>query len=176
MTRKIKMLWGMSMAALALGAWAARPPLASAAGRMDAVARLSARVSLAQTGDVNRDLAEAASKGRTTTVQKLLDAGASPDARGAGGAPAIVLASKNGYADTVQALVAKNANLESTDATGSTALIVASNFGHERTVQALLGAGAKVNAKRRDGATALSLAQKHGFDEIVALLQAAGAK
>ena len=112
-------------------------------------------------------LAEAAAKGRTTTVQNLLAQGVSPDSRDANGTPAIVLAAKSGFADTVQALAKGNAQVNATANDGATALILAANGGHTKTVSALLEVGANANAKRKDGESALSLATKNKFDEIV---------
>lgn len=174
MTGRNALKWATGLA-LALGVSLAASRTRAAWARGSSIEAALPEVSARMAAGEDAQLAEAASKGRTSTVEKLLGEGASPDARSAAGAPAITLAAKSGYADTVALLAGKGANVEAKDGSGSSALIVAANAGHARTVQVLVDARANVNAKRGDGQSALSLAQKHGFDEIVQILKGAGA-
>jgi ankyrin repeat protein len=121
------------------------------------------------------ELANAAARGRTTTVQKLLNQGVSADSTNAEGWPAVVLAARNGYVDTVLALLEKGAGINAATPDGQTALMIATRGGHVQTVRTLLDRQANVQARTRDGHTALSIATKFNYSEIIDLLKAAGA-
>jgi ankyrin repeat protein len=122
------------------------------------------------------ELADAAAKGRTATVEKLLAQGVRPNSANSKGWPAIALAAKSGYVDTVVTLLEKGATINAKHKTGYTALMLAANGGHAKTVQTLLDHKANVNATKDGDDTALSLATKHGYNGIIAMLKAAGAK
>lgn len=128
------------------------------------------------TPETELGLAQAASRGRTAIVEKLLRAGISPDAKDAEGWPACALAARRGYADTLQVLLARGANVNAKTPDGNTALLVAVNGGHTQTVRTLLENKADVNLANKAGETALAIATKRNYEEIIELLKEAGAK
>jgi ankyrin repeat protein len=96
---------------------------------------------LANAGDINQDLTEAAQKGDTATVKALLAKGADINALGKEGGTALVEAARNGHTDTVRALLAAGADVNAKDKDGRTALTVAATQGHTDVVQLLEKAG-----------------------------------
>ena len=100
-------------------------------------------------------LAMAAGLGRTSAVQRLLAAGASPDARSPSGRSALIDAAEQGQEGTVRALLAGRASVTLAATDGVTALHAASGAGHARIVEALLAAGAAVDDTDEAGYAAL---------------------
>ena len=77
-------------------------------------------------------LAWAASRGHTTAVEVLLDAGAEIDGVTPQGHTALMLAASNGHVDTVWALLQRNASPTITAGEGDTALSLAEQNGHKK--------------------------------------------
>lgn len=124
-----------------------------------------------------RALTDAATKGRTSSVEKLLDQGAKPNSQNQDGWTALALAAKSGYVDTVRALLERGADPNAKHKTGMTALMLAANGGHTQTVEALIEGGADVDeVNKASGESALAMATKHNYAEIIKVLKAAGAK
>jgi hypothetical protein len=93
---------------------------------------------------LDEPLAIAASQGDISTVQYLLDRGASPNAEGVDGiSTALIDASIYNYKAIVQMLLSEGADVNQTDSEGKTALQRASQEGNEEIVQTLKRAGAK---------------------------------
>ena len=101
----------------------------------------------------------AAGAGCVQVVEKLISAGADPNALDAGGHSPLYRASSCGRAEpTVRALIAAGARVNACGATRSTALHQAARFGNVRVAAALLEQGADVNAKDSRGLTPLNRA------------------
>lgn len=100
-------------------------------------------------------LALAAGSGHAAVVDRLIRAGASPNARSESGRTALMDAATTGQRATVQALLVGGAapNLESPD--GRTALHFAAEADHLSTVEALLAGGADPSVEDMEGRTAL---------------------
>lgn len=92
----------------------------------------------------------AASKGFTTMVRILMNAGADINAKNAVGWPVLIEASAHGHTEIVQMLLQSGADVNESDfASGMTALMTASRFGGIETVQTLLQAGSKITLGRQ---------------------------
>src|SRR5262249_38832148 len=100
-------------------------------------------------------LIEALSKGELTTVEKLLDEGADPNAESDNGDKAIMMAAGRGYTSIVKSLLAKGADVNARDEYGNTALITAASDRYTAIVDTLLANGAEVDAENNYGDTAL---------------------
>ncbi len=109
-------------------------------------------------------------------VDKLLVAGADPNAKGERTESVLQAASENGNIEVVKALLAAGADVNySTPENGITALSNAASMGHKDAVIALLKAGANPNQSSSDGETPLMGAVEGGFTDIVKVLLDAGA-
>lgn len=120
---------------------------------------------------LDKALQAAAECGRSEVVKLLIDYGAALDARGDGGTPLHLAASK-GHVEAAAALLDAQADINSTDSHDRTPLHVARDAA---MVQLLLDAGADVSAKDLDDLTPLHHASMWCVDEPVSLLLAAGA-
>jgi len=109
------------------------------------------------------------------TAGILLDAGADPNRRSAGGCPVIVAAAHHGRSGIVLELIAHGADVDLSTNDNVTALMVASGKGHAEIVRSLLTAGADPNAVCSNGAGPLSEAIRIGHAEIEHILMSAGA-
>lgn len=117
---------------------------------------------------LNDSLLEAAYRGDTKSVKKLINKGAHLEAKtdmrgahgnlGIGSQTALSLASENGHLETVKALLDKGADVHAKDLNGSTSLHHASWRAHKDVVTELLKRGAHVNEKNNDNQTPLHLA------------------
>ena len=94
--------------------------------------------------DLETPLVKAARYGHGACVDALLASKArlDVDARGADGAPPLVLAAKVGDADVLEALLARAADAAATDADGNSALWHATRNGHLQCMHRLAMAGA----------------------------------
>jgi ankyrin repeat protein len=124
-------------------------------------------VSLTLFSAVDRDCAE--------LVTKLLDQGASLDARDRFGARPLSHAAKSGHLDMVDLLLARGAPIDARNLAGATALYFAAEGGHAAIVQHLIERGADVNFTGRSGVSPVSAAAFAGSDAIVEALLARGA-
>ena len=114
----------------------------------------------------------AAGRGDETAVQRWLDEGGSPDARGgAAGHTMLMRASAAGRLRVVQLLAAAGADMNAVDSEGSSALHAAAYKGHLACVRALVRAGVATEIADRDGETALQWAASQGHQTIVELLR-----
>ena len=115
-------------------------------------------------------LTAAAKGGAAPEVERLIDEGASPDAKDERGTPALVLAAQEGHLDALKLLRRHGANLDATDSYGSTALMHAANWGKADWAEALLEWGADKDVADSSGRTALHWAAREGRLEIARLL------
>lgn len=90
----------------------------------------------------NYQLFQAASKGETQEVNRLLDMGADVNSKHDFGTTALTTASFNGHYETVESLIKRGANINSTGNNGLTALYAATSKGNFAAVELLLNAGA----------------------------------
>ena len=151
-------------------------------------------------------LLEAAERGQVATVERLLEAGASPDVKALNGDTALKLAVASGSlsalvvlientkrdekGDTAALLAASERGfaaaagllVEKSDAridgieSGRVPLVVAAARGHLDVVATLLELKADKDKRSANGQTALTAARLHGHQEIVDLLQSSGAQ
>ena len=130
---------------------------------------------------LNRKLFNAAKNGNASEVQRLVKAGASPDAKDGGvGLAAVVMAAGLGHTAAVKALLRlgcnPNADSIAPNQSGLTALTYAASMGHGGVVGALLEhGGVKLDAVDSHGNTALMRAAATGRAAIAAQLVEAGA-
>lgn len=124
-------------------------------------------------------LHRAADLGGAALVGRLLDAGASIDARTRFRTPmhgretALILASRCGHPSVVQLLIDRHADVDLLDANHRSALGHAAEAGHEAVVDALLGVGCVVDAVDDQGRTPLHWAIAGGHvASAVALIEA----
>jgi ankyrin repeat protein len=123
-------------------------------------------------------LALASSNGSAAMVEKLLAAGANPNAPlPTTGETPLMAASRAGKVDAVAALLAHHAKVDAVEPTqGQTALMWAAAEGHADVVKALLAAGADASGRTKTGTTPLLFAAREGDLEVTKALLAAGAK
>lgn len=136
----------------------------------------------------------AASRGQTSEVLALLDAGAPIETfqatgcrmnRGvaagtvpgslneAGNETPLICAAKNGRADTAKALLDRGARVNAVDYLQRTALLYAAAYGYKEVAAVLLSRGANPDLPARNGETALSLALQRGHADLADLIRRA---
>ncbi len=128
-------------------------------------------------------LYNAAKRGNTGEVKKLLDQGADPNMMrtcgAAHGTSPLMEAAYKGHLDIVNALLEKGAEINAQGGVHFdwTALIHAASGGHNEVVKVLIKAGADVNIVSHDySETALYEALESDYEKIVTMLLKAGAK
>ncbi|WP_215404777.1 ankyrin repeat domain-containing protein [Janthinobacterium sp. JC611] len=127
---------------------------------------------------LDNDLNEAAYKGDTKEVLRLLQQGAHVDAANKYGARAIDFAAMRGYTELARTLIDAGADVnQKSGKQGNTVLMhAAERKGNLEVLQMLIGASADVNATDNEGKTALFGACYSGNAEAVKVLLAAGAQ
>ena len=118
-------------------------------------------------------LMAATDSGNREVVQRLLEAGADPDALTHRGVSATMRAAEWGDHVIVQTLVQAGGDVNLADHNGDTALMRAAAMGHVKVVSALLCAGAEPSVSRPDGWTAAMFAEDSGQPEIANMLKMA---
>ena len=111
----------------------------------------------------------------TDLATKLLDLGASLDARDRLGARPLSHAARSGHLQMVDLLLARGAPIDARNLAGATALYFAAEGSHISIVQRLIERGADVNLAGRSGITPVAAAAYAGNDVIVEALLAHGA-
>jgi uncharacterized protein len=106
---------------------------------------------------------------------KLLDQGASVDARDRLGARPLSHAAKSGHLQMVDLLLARGAPIDARNLAGATALYFAAEGSHISIAQRLIQRGAGVNLGGRSGISPIAAAAYAGNDVIVEALLAHGA-
>ena len=114
-------------------------------------------------------------EGHAAVAEKLLEAGAQPNATTHDGRTALMAAAQRGGRELAAILLRAGADAAATRPDGSTALQYAAQHGATDTIESLLGAGAAVDAARADGRTALLAACQNGHAAAGIQLLAAGA-
>jgi uncharacterized protein len=115
-------------------------------------------------------LVEAAARGDTAAVQRLLDAGAAVNARDGRGRNAVLAATQGGHVAAARLLVARGADVNAQDDIQDSAFLLAGARGHTEIVRLALAAGADLRLTNRYGGTALIPACHYGHVETVRVL------
>jgi ankyrin repeat protein len=129
----------------------------------------------ATTLEINAALFAAADKGCIELAKRLLDAGASLDARDRTGARPLAHAATAGEVEMVALFLDRGAPIDAQDLEGSSALSQAAENGRLSVVQLLVQRGANVNLPGRTGITPLEAAAYMGSVPIVEFLMEKGA-
>lgn len=107
-------------------------------------------------------IALACANGSAAMVEKLLAAGANPNAV-ASGEPALMTAARTGSVGAVKALLARGADVNARDAVhGQTALMWAVAHNHAEVARILIEKGADLHARSNVGQRIVSLANRYG--------------
>ena len=127
-------------------------------------------------GVVGRSLVDAAMRGDSALVVKLLREGGDVNAAQGDGMTALHWASDRGDAKLAAALLAAKPNVKALTRIGAyTSLHIAAKSGNADVVAALIKGGSDVKAATTSGATALHFAAKAGNAKAIEALLAAGA-
>ena len=129
----------------------------------------------ATTVEVNATLFTAAEKGCIDLARRLLEKGASLEARDRMGFSPLSRAAKSGQAEIVAMFLERGAAIDARSIEGSTALFEAAESGRLPIVQILVEKGAKVDLRGRSGITPLAAAAYMGSEPIVEFLMQKGA-
>ncbi len=129
----------------------------------------------ATTLEINNALFSAAEKGCIDLARKLLDLGASLDARDRLGARPLAHAAAAGEVEMVQLFLDRGAAIDARNLDGSSALYQAAEQGQFAVVRLLVERGANVNLPGRNGITPLAAAAYMGSAPIVEFLIGKGA-
>lgn len=108
-------------------------------------------------------------------VERLLDAGANPNADDGTGSTPLIQAACTGEAQIVKLLIDAGADVNAKPSGLPTTLVEAITSQHIDVLKLLLEAGADVNAQDDEGKTPLMIAEAEGSLEIMKLLLTAGA-
>jgi uncharacterized protein len=117
------------------------------------------------------DLLSAIKGGDLATTERLLAAGADPNAQIRGGPGGLIVAAFAGNADMVKLLLDKGAGVNNKTDQGMTALIIAAAKGHKAVVEILLARGADPNAQEASGFNAFQMATAAGYQDTADLLK-----
>ncbi|HZL31254.1 MAG TPA: ankyrin repeat domain-containing protein [Pseudolabrys sp.] len=115
---------------------------------------------------------EAAGRGDTGAVRKLIGQGASVDARDAQGRSALLAATHGNRVEAVRVLIAAGADVNAKDHIDDSPFLYASAEGRDEILKMTLSAGADLASTNRYGGTALIPAAHHGHVETVRILLA----
>lgn len=122
----------------------------------------------------NSALFSAAGKGCAEFTRRLLDAGASLEARDRLGAMPLAQAARAGHTALVEFFLQRGAAIDARNLAGSTALYLATEAERLRVVALLLDKGADASIPGRSGVTPLAAAAFRGNTRIVDLLLSHG--
>lgn len=119
-------------------------------------------------GEADAWLILAAELGDENKVRELLDAGANPNAQGAGGRSALLDAARHGHVAVGRLLIeSRRANVNITDDGGNTALMLAVQTRSREFVAMLQLVGADARARRSDGSTVMMDAATSGHTGVL---------
>ncbi|HHW4682897.1 MAG TPA: ankyrin repeat domain-containing protein, partial [Xylella sp.] len=121
------------------------------------------------------DMPDAAMRGDTEAVRRLLDLGLPIDAVDAQGCSSLLRAAGGGHLPVVRLLLMRGADLQRAANNGATPLSAAVSMRQNEIVSVLLEAGAPLEHRLPEGMTVLMLAAALGFPDIAVRLIAAGA-
>jgi hypothetical protein len=121
-------------------------------------------------------LLDAAARGDSARLIRLLASGADPDRRDQDGRPALLLAVTSGQARAVETLLRGGADPDAATRSGWTPLHEAAETGALEGARALLGAGAAPDPRDRVRGTPLDVAEQLGRTRLARLLRRRGAR
>ena len=121
-------------------------------------------------------LLKAVVRGRTQTVERLLERGVDPNAVDKEGFSALILAVRRSRSTIVEMLIEAGAEVDHSDEYGMTALMAAALDGDLNTIQLLVEHGADLDARDATGASAVEMAASRRRVEAVRLLKSLGAQ
>jgi len=124
---------------------------------------------------LDQRLLEAAEKGETATVERLIAEGANTEATNKDGWTPLHYACCFGHTDTARLLLDKDANVDAKNKWGTTPLHCACYKGHTDTTRLLLDKDANTEATYNNGWTPLHYACQNGHTDTVKLLLENGA-
>lgn len=122
--------------------------------------------------EVSLTLFAAADRNCVDLATRLLNDGASAEARDRFGARPLSHAARAGHLAMVDLLLQRGAPIDGRNLAGATALYVAAERGHTDVVQRLIDKGADVNLTGRSGTSPIAAAAFAGRNEVVKLLLA----
>jgi len=126
---------------------------------------------------VDEELCAAAGSGNVAEIERLIAAGANPNAfEGQEDLTSLQAASMNGRVAAIVELVRAGAHVNAKSYHGVTSLMFAAVSGHTAAMDALIAAGADMNALDVDRHTALHMASIRGHVDAVRLLLDSGAR
>lgn len=123
----------------------------------------------------NTPLYDAAKRGDTAEVRRLLEEGADPDEPNEHGWTALMIAVAQSEEETARLLLAKGADPKIDNLLDRNALMYASRYGNVELVRVLIQHGAPVNVADSTDPYALAIAAQQGHTDLVQLLLEAGA-
>ncbi|KAI8716277.1 HET domain-containing protein [Fusarium sp. LHS14.1] len=112
----------------------------------------------------------ATTNGHKAIAKRLLEKGATIEAKDSDRNTPLLLAAYNGHEAVARLLLEKGATIEAKDSDGNTPLSLAAGNGHKAVARLLLEKGAIIEAKANNGITPLSLAVGNGHEAVVRLL------
>lgn len=112
-------------------------------------------------------LVDAATRGDTAALRRLLDAGTAVDARDARGRTALLAATHANHVDAARLLIERGADVNAKDAIEDSPFLYAGAQGRLEILRLTLAAGADLRSTNRYGGTALIPAAHHGHVETV---------
>lgn len=115
----------------------------------------------------DRALIEAAARGNTPEVKRLLEGGASVDAADERGVTALIAAAYGNHVPAARLLVEAGADVNRQDQTRQSAFLIATSDGHLDLLRLTLAAGADVHRTDSYNGTGLIRAADRGHVEIV---------
>lgn len=125
--------------------------------------------------EVSSTLFAAADRNCIGLATKLLDQGASVDARDRFGARPLSRAARSGHLEMVDLLLERGAPIDARNLAGATALYVAAERGQIAVVQRLIDKGADLHLSGRSGTSPVAAAVFAGRNQVVRMLLAHGA-
>jgi ankyrin repeat protein len=126
--------------------------------------------------ELENNLLEAVERGDLNACVDLIARGADPNARGAGGATALMRADRRGHLPIVSALLARGADVNAQEEHGYSALMTAASFGRVESCRLLIEAGARLDLRGRSHEQVLAIAAGAGRRDVCSLLLDAGAE
>ena len=121
------------------------------------------------------DVADAAMKGDTAAVRKLLMAKADVNVAQVDGATALHWAVYRDDVETADLLLKAGANVKAMNREGTTPMFMAALYGNPAMIERLLQAGADAKERGPNGETTVMLAARNGNPAAIKVLVAAGA-
>jgi hypothetical protein len=127
--------------------------------------------------DANEMLCVAADRGDVAEIERLVAAGADPNAfEGLSDFSPMQKAARTGHVAAIAALLTAGAHVDGADREGWTPLLYAAASAHTAAIDALLAAGADVHGADKNGDSALHWASFYGRLDAARVLLEAGAR